>query len=991
MWSTTRGPPPPPRGRGRGGRGGGSAGGGVGGLIEDGGLVRVWDLAGREVGGRGWRLERRGEGLRAMAWFSNLNVSDFAGAVTKLSESVKNIEKNFDSALGFESSDSSSGATVRDERPAAERAASVFGSLLPPSITRIASESIGGGSVASDGSHSGTDGDSKPEVAQSSSVEAPEVSEGRSEGGSGVETGGNVAEVGSTDVEAREEETQFSAPQGLGAEAGIAVEGLSKESVRENGVGGHEEEEQSGRDGIVEKEVVASAQVEERSGDQLTKASEPVEAESIVDHGNGSNGVHHGVEVKSDVVDNGVSESSEDLANSDISPLISTPTPETAHETHAAETDSLQPKDVIESQPLVPDSSVQGGDKVEKELKMMEAALLGAARQAQAKADEISRLMVENEQLKATLEELKRKTSEAELDSLREEYQQRISSAERKVYALTKERDMLRREQNRKSDSSMLLKEKDEIIKAVMAEGEELSKKQAVQEGTIKKLRAQVRELEEEKGRLTSRLQVEEAKVESMRKDKAATEKALQEAVEKGQAELAAQKEFYSNALNEAREAAALAEARVDNEARADLDRRLKEASEREISLVQNIDELRQALTRVEQQAAFREDTYRHDVEDLEKRCQAAEARYEELSARMPESTRPLLRHIEALQESMTMRTEAWNGVERSLNSRLQQAEAKAATAQEKERGLNERLNQTLSRMAVMEAQVSCLRAEQAQLQRSLEKERQRASENRQEYLVATEAATTHEGRARQLEEEIKMIRKQYKSELNEEKARREALEQEIEQERAAMAEYEKRIRAEGRAAAEKAVAAAQPNEPGKGHKRWPSAGSQGSMGESLFLQTSFDTTEDRYVGHSDRHSGRFSFSDRPPSPSIHFGKFTYEQLETQLRQKEGELASYASRLAALELTRDSLAEELVKATTQCEALRAEATLLPGMRAELESLRRRHTSALELMGERDEEVEELRADLVDVKHMYREQIDMLVGQIETLSAAVGRK
>lgn len=90
--------------------------------------------------------------------------------------------------------------------------------------------------------------------------------------------------------------------------------------------------------------------------------------------------------------------------------------------------------------------------------------------------------------------------------------------------------------------------------------------------------------------------------MESMRKDKAATEKALQEAVERGQAELAAQKEFYSNALNEAREAAALAEARVDHEARADLDRRLKEASERETSLVQNIDELRQSLTRVEQQ-----------------------------------------------------------------------------------------------------------------------------------------------------------------------------------------------------------------------------------------------------------------------------------------------------------------------------------------------------------------------------------------------------
>lgn len=40
----------------------------------------------------------------------------------------------------------------------------------------------------------------------------------------------------------------------------------------------------------------------------------------------------------------------------------------------------------------------------------------------------------------------------------------------------------------------------------------------------------------------------------------------------------------------------------------------------------------------------------------------------------------------------------------------------------------------------------------------------------------------------------------------------------------------------------------------------------------------------------------------------------------------------------------------------QCEKLRTEAATLPGIRAELEALRRRHTAALELMGERDEEV-----------------------------------
>uniref|UniRef100_A0A6N2L1F2 Uncharacterized protein n=1 Tax=Salix viminalis TaxID=40686 RepID=A0A6N2L1F2_SALVM len=50
-----------------------------------------------------------------------------------------------------------------------------------------------------------------------------------------------------------------------------------------------------------------------------------------------------------------------------------------------------------------------------------------------------------------------------------------------------------------------------------------------------------------------------------------------------------------------------------------------------------------------------------------------------------------------------------------------------------------------------------------------------------------------------------------------------------------------------------------------------------------------------------------------------------------------------------MESIRDSLAEELVKMTAQCEKLQAESALLPGVRAELDALRRRHSAALELM------------------------------------------
>ena len=95
---------------------------------------------------------------------------------------------------------------------------------------------------------------------------------------------------------------------------------------------------------------------------------------------------------------------------------------------------------------------------------------------------------------------------------------------------------------------------------------------------------------------------MEENKVESIRKDKAATEKLLQETIEKHQAELATQKEYYTSALAAAKEAEALAEARANNEARTELESGLREAEERESMLVQALEELRQTLSQKEQQ-----------------------------------------------------------------------------------------------------------------------------------------------------------------------------------------------------------------------------------------------------------------------------------------------------------------------------------------------------------------------------------------------------
>ncbi|KAI7985662.1 Golgin candidate 5 [Camellia lanceoleosa] len=898
-----------------------------------------------------------------MAWFGGKvslgNFADLAGAVNKISESVKNIEKNFDSALGFEEkSDSSTSEGIffclQDYGPTTDRKTlfepvmAFMGhqggestvesiekpeSLKPPSS--VEEKQVGEIDRSTDFATEQT----RPaeEVNAESSHMLPDAAEGTNiaitDGINAVlvEPGTSESDLQPIPVELSESNVEY-------VEEPDSLNHLNQKETSEMGPSESSEsvEAKPGTNEVDQVEVGAPVSPEshnvinlhEITNEQKAEEEEvaeklsPVQAEDAVSGSQAGMGVEltgfgfaNSKEIESHegyVTDTLPNVQPPDEAAEIVSESVSHENDTFGRGVDLNEQASDYEPDIKEqrvssgsSASVIADSVVEL-EKLKREMKMMETALqelLDKLRDTHmyivgveakvyevdissdnlAKADDIAKLMNENEHQKAVIEDLRRKSNEAEIESLREEYHHKVAALERKVYALTKERDTLRREQSKKSDAAALLKEKDEIINQVMAEGEELSKKQAAQESQIRKLRAQIRDLEEEKKGLTTKLQVEENKVESIKRDKAETEKLLQETMENHQAELAVQKEFYTNALNAAKEAEALAEARASNEAKTELDSRLKEAEERETMLVQALEELRQTLSRTEQQAVFREDMLRRDVEDLQKRYQASERRCEELVTQVPESTRPLLRQIEYMQETTARRAEAWAAVERSLSSRLQEAEAKAAAAQERERSINERLSQTLSRLNVLEAQISCLRSEQTQLSRSLEKERQRAAENRQEYLAAKEEADTHEGRVSQLEEEIRELRRKQKQELHEALTHRELLQQEIDREKAARLELERTARLQPSTVSDQSPITRQ--------------------------KSGFENGNGRGC-HAAWHPGRVR-------------------------------------------------------STETEAF----------------------CALELMGERDEELEELRADIVDLKEMYREQVNMLVNKIQVLSSS----
>jgi len=106
------------------------------------------------------------------------------------------------------------------------------------------------------------------------------------------------------------------------------------------------------------------------------------------------------------------------------------------------------------------------------------------------------------------------------------------------------------------------------------------------------------------------------------------------------------------------------------------------------------------------------------------------------------------------------------------------------------------------------------------------------------------------------------------------------------------------------------------------------------------------------------------------------------DRIQTVLKMKDGEIAVLQSQIASLEKTKSTLEDELVKFTTRNDELASQVNELQGLRVQMAELSQRYTLALEMMGEKEEMLEELKADLIDTKSLYREQINELTLQLE---------
>ncbi|XP_024236210.1 TATA element modulatory factor isoform X3 [Oncorhynchus tshawytscha] len=622
-----------------------------------------------------------------------------------------------------------------------------------------------------------------------------------------------------------------------------------------------------------------------------------------------------------------------------------------------------------------------------------------------------ARLEEECDNLKDEVIGLKEESSSVQ--SLKEEFTQRIADTERKAQLACKERDIAKKEikgmreelstRLNSNETMEIIREKEEQIRELLEEGEKLSKQQLQHSNIIKKLRVKEKESETKITKQNKKLkdQEEELKhlqqvldekeevekqhrdnikklnvvVERQEKDMTKLQsdseellennRSLQAALDNSYKELASLHKAKASHASEAQEAALSRETQAKEELALALVKAQEEARMQQDALVNQVADLRLALQRAEQQQARKEDYLREEISDLQQRLQGAETRNQELSQSVTSATRPLLRQIENLQASLGGQTASWEKLEKSISDRLVEAQAQLAVAVEKERAATEELMAIKAQLASLESQNSLLRQEKGRLHGQLDAEKTRREK------LEDDSSREHV--------ELENLRGEHTRTQEEAKKEKLLLTNQLEMEKMKVEQEKKKcyLAQEALKEKERKVLVHSVGEPPASSTPSLSRSSSISGVDHAGLHSSF--SQEDSLGHSlGTMTMSMSGTNLYEAARLSGGSSIIENLQSQLKLREGEIAQLQLEIASLERTRSSMAEEMVRLTNQNEEMEDSVKEIPTLKVQLQELEQRHNTILQMYGEKAEEAEELRLDLEDVKNMFKTQIDELL-------------
>lgn len=99
------------------------------------------------------------------------------------------------------------------------------------------------------------------------------------------------------------------------------------------------------------------------------------------------------------------------------------------------------------------------------------------------------------------------------------------------------------------------------------------------------------------------------------------------------------------------------------------------------------------------------------------------------------------------------------------------------------------------------------------------------------------------------------------------------------------------------------------------------------------------------------------------------------ERLSASIRRLESERTGIKDELARVTTQRDETRQQVVELMRELDEGQSSASRVKDLENELADLDKRHRTTLEMLGEESEQVNELKADIADLKHIYRELVD----------------
>ncbi|CAH1638472.1 unnamed protein product [Spodoptera littoralis] len=555
-----------------------------------------------------------------------------------------------------------------------------------------------------------------------------------------------------------------------------------------------------------------------------------------------------------------------------------------------------------------------------------------------------------NADLKSQVESLMLKHEGGDINTITEDYTQRMSALEKKFQQAIREKDQLRKQldqvksesSSRKNSSELenTLKEKDEVIAQLQEEGEKLARQQLQHSNIIKKLRAKEKDNEQVIKGLRDKIAEQSAELDRLKRSIAAKEELEVSQIEAVYRLTTANKKLETELM----------------ETRSQLDDTQHKLEGSRTSL----EGARRELADLQRASA-----------DLSRRATAAHQAHGE-ARRAERDLHRLRTELAQLREDRRAEEKKWVAREEGLRRELQEAreacsvlEGRAggdegagagagavlaqlaqlqAAALDRERAHAHALRQRALRLAEVERALAAAverdqlsRDETAALQARLAELDLQGQEHARQLKELAQRDLRHQQDIQQLEEQIAKKNEELESERSSHLQQQSQLQQRLEQLELQLQEQSEALQAERHRAAIL--------------QEQSSRGGEVSPSQSI--------TSDS-LSASFWHSEEGGAAPRAVSGSA----LCVEEALSAVRRRDAELRALAAHRDGLLHDRDQLATSLAA----CQAA------LDDMHA----VQEQYDALLQMYGEKEEQMAELRLDLQDVTQLYKAQLDELI-------------